>query len=241
VEDVIRSLSGQSKDPAFNKALELAVQRKKNSQSDFVTLFGQAYEEVQPEGRLATIFANAYQKDINFNSSNSQVLTIIRREASAAIKNTYLVLQKRIDKFGVASPNISLDENKGIISVELAGVDNPERVRRYLQATANLEFREVYRNGQDFVTNVLQPMNEAVKNSLSGKKEVDTTKKDTAAVAKAAADTSSKTGSLVKLRMLLILPKQGQIWKKKQSRLTRCLRSCILISHRMVVSSQVLL
>jgi SecD/SecF fusion protein len=196
VEDVIRSLSGQSKDPAFNKALELAVQRKKNSQSDFVTLFGQAYEEVQPEGRLATIFANAYQKDINFNSSNSQVLTIIRREASAAIKNTYLVLQKRIDKFGVASPNISLDENKGIISVELAGVDNPERVRRYLQATANLEFREVYRNGQDFVTNVLQPMNEAVKNSLSGKKEVDTTKKDTAAVAKAAADTSSKTGSL---------------------------------------------
>jgi len=170
VEDVIRSLSGQSKDPAFNKALDLAVQRKKNSTSDFVTLFGQAYEEVQPEGHLATIFANAYQKDIDFNSSNSQVLTIIRREASAAIKNTYMVLQKRIDKFGVASPNISLDENKGIISVELAGVDNPERVRRYLQATANLEFREVYRNGQDFVTNVLQPMNEAVKNSLSGKK-----------------------------------------------------------------------
>jgi SecD/SecF fusion protein len=197
VEDVIRSLSGQSKDPAFNKALELAVQRKKNSQSDFVTLFGQAYEEVQPEGRLASIFANAYQKDINFNSSNSQVLSIIRREAGAAIKNTYLVLQKRIDKFGVASPNISLDENKGIISVELAGVDNPDRVRRYLQATANLEFREVYRNGQDFVTNVLQPMNEAVKNSLSGKKAVDTTKAaaDTASVAKAAGDTS-KTGSL---------------------------------------------
>jgi SecD/SecF fusion protein len=197
VEDVIRSLSGQSKDPAFNKALELATQRKKNSQSDFVTLFGQAYEEVQPNGRLASIFANAYQKDINFNSSNQQVLNIIRREAGAAIKNTYLVLQKRIDKFGVASPNISLDENKGIISVELAGVDNPDRVRRYLQATANLEFREVYRNGQDFVTNVLQPMNEAVKNSLSGKKAVDTAAKaaDSSAVATTAKDTS-KTGSL---------------------------------------------
>jgi SecD/SecF fusion protein len=196
VEDVIRSLSGQSKDPAFNKALDLATQRKKDSQSDFVTLFGQAYEEVQPNGRLATIFANAYQKDISFNSSNQQVLNIIRREAGAAIKNTYLVLQKRIDKFGVASPNISLDENKGIISVELAGVDNPDRVRRYLQATANLEFREVYRNGQDFVTNVLQPMNEAVKNSLSGKKEVDSTKQDSSAVAAAAAKDTSKTGSL---------------------------------------------
>ena len=197
VEDVIRSLSGQSKDPAFNKALELATQRKKNSQSDFVTLFGQAYEEVQPNGRLATIFANAYQKDIDFNSTNQQVLNIIRREASAAIKNTYLVLQKRIDKFGVASPNISLDENKGIISVELAGVDNPDRVRRYLQATANLEFREVYRNGQDFITNVLQPMNEAVKNSLSGKKEVDSSNAvDSTAVVAKAADDTSKTGSL---------------------------------------------
>jgi SecD/SecF fusion protein len=196
VEDVIRSLSGQSKDPAFNKALDLATQRKKNSQSDFVTLFGQAYEEVQPNGRLATIFANAYQKDINFNSSNQQVLNIIRREAGAAIKNTYLVLQKRIDKFGVASPNISLDENKGIISVELAGVDNPDRVRRYLQATANLEFREVYRNGQDFVANVLQPMNDAIKNSLSGKKATDSTKVDSATVAAKAAGDTSKTGSL---------------------------------------------
>jgi SecD/SecF fusion protein len=130
VEDVIRSLSGHSQDAAFNKALDLAVQRKKTSQSDFVTLFGQAYEEVQPQGRLSTIFANAYQKDIDFNTSNSKVLDVIRREAGAAIKNTYLVLQKRIDKFGVASPNISLDENKGIISVELAGVDNPERVRK---------------------------------------------------------------------------------------------------------------
>jgi SecD/SecF fusion protein len=196
VEDVIRSLSGQSKDPAFVKALDLATQRKKTSQSDYVTLFGQAYEEVQPGGRLSNIFANAYQKDINFNSSNQQVLDIIRREAGAAIKNTYLVLQKRIDKFGVASPNISLDENKGIISVELAGVDNPDRVRKYLQATANLEFREVYRNDQQFITGVLQPMNEAIKNSLSGKKAVDsTTAKAAADTTKAATDTS-KTGSL---------------------------------------------
>ena len=205
VEDVIRALSGNSKDPAFNKALELAKQRKKASQSDFVSLFGTAYEEVQPSGRLATIFGNANQKDINFNSTNQQVLNVIRREAGAAIKNTYLVLQKRIDKFGVAQPNISLDANKGIISVELAGVDNPDRVRRYLQASANLEFRETYRN-QEFAGTVLQPMNEALKAALGGKAPAADTANatDSAALAAAAADTTgakaksdtAKTGSL---------------------------------------------
>jgi SecD/SecF fusion protein len=200
VEDVIRALSGNSKDPAFNKALELARQRKKSSQSDFLSLFGTAYEEVQPNGRLATIFANASQKDLTFNSSNQQVLNIIRREAGAAIKNTYLVLQKRIDKFGVAQPNISLDATKGIISVELAGVDNPDRVRRYLQASANLEFRETYRN-QEFASAVLQPMNEALKAALGGKTAADSTKTADSTATAAAADTTGKakadtTGSL---------------------------------------------
>lgn len=200
VEDVIRALSGHSKDPAFNKALDFAKQRKKASQSDFVSLFGQAYEEVQPGGRLASIFANSSQKDLTFNSSNQQVLNVIRREAGAAIKNTYLVLQKRIDKFGVAQPNISLDANKGIISVELAGVDNPDRVRRYLQASANLEFRETYRN-QEFAATVLQPINEALKAALGGKAPADTAKAADSSAVAAAADTTGKaktdsTGSL---------------------------------------------
>ncbi|MCW3464291.1 protein translocase subunit SecDF [Chitinophaga nivalis] len=199
VEDVIRALSGQSKDPAFNKALELADQRKKTNQADFVTLFGQTYAEVAPQGRLATIFANAYQKEITFNSSNQQVLDMIRKESRAAIKNTYIVLQKRIDKFGVAQPNINLDENKGLISVELAGVDNAARVRKYLQATANLEFREVYKNSPDFFQNVLNPMNEAIRNSLGGHEApVATPAADStqpALAANAAAD-SSKSGSL---------------------------------------------
>ncbi|SFW14459.1 protein translocase subunit SecDF [Chitinophaga sancti] len=195
VQDVILSLSGHSTDKDFNRALENAAIAKKASQSDFVTLFGQEYAKVAPQGRLATIFANAYQKDINFNTSNDEVLKVIRREAGAAIKNTYLVLQKRIDKFGVASPNISLDESKGIISVELAGVDNPDRVRKYLQASANLEFRETYRNDADFVNNVLVKMNEALKNATAGKPVVDTAA--TAATKPAAAATdSSKDGSL---------------------------------------------
>ncbi|PSL48088.1 SecD/SecF fusion protein [Chitinophaga niastensis] len=196
VEDVIRALSGQSKDPAFNKALERANELRKTSQADFVTLFGQAYTEIAPQGKLASIFANAYQKDITFNSSNQQVLDMIRKASRVAIKNTFTVLRKRIDKFGVAQPNISLDENKGLISVELAGVDNAARVHKYLQATAKLEFREVYKNSPEFFQNVLTPMNEAIRNSLGGASAtpaVDTAK---AKIAAATPTDTSKTGSL---------------------------------------------
>lgn len=200
VEDVIRALSGQSKDAAFNKALERANELKKTNQADFVTLFGQAYTEVAPQGKLASIFANAYQKDITFNSSNQQVLDMIRKESRVAIKNTYIVLQKRIDKFGVAQPNISLDENKGLISVELAGVDNAARVHKYLQATANLEFREVYKNSPDFIQNVLSPMNDAIRNAKAAVTAAPATPAaatDTAATATAAAaKDTAKDGSL---------------------------------------------
>ncbi|GEP90216.1 SecD/SecF fusion protein [Chitinophaga terrae (ex Kim and Jung 2007)] len=197
VEDVIRALSGQSKDAAFNKALERANELKKTNQADFVTLFGQAYSEIAPQGRLANIFANAYQKDITFNSTNAQVLDMIRRESKVAIKNTYIVLQKRIDKFGVAQPNISLDENKGLISVELAGVDNAARVHKYLQATANLEFRDVYKNSPDFFQNVLVPMNEAIKNaSVTPAAAAPATTDTTATAANNNAADTSKDGSL---------------------------------------------
>ncbi|RAJ02260.1 SecD/SecF fusion protein [Chitinophaga skermanii] len=198
VEDVIRALSGNSKDVAFNQAIERAKEKRRTSQADFVTLFGESYKEIAPSGSLATIFGNAYQKDINFNTSNEQVLNIIRNEAKGAIKNTYLVLMKRIDKFGVAQPNINLDEKRGIISVELAGVDDVDRVRKYLQASANLEFREVHKNAEFIGT--LQNMNQAAALALNGKSVVaDTTaKKDSAAVAAtpASPNDTSKTGSL---------------------------------------------
>lgn len=200
VEDVIRALSGHSKDAAFNRALDRANELKKTNQTDYVTLFGQAYTEVAPQGKLATIFANAYQKDINFNSTNQQVLDMIRRESRVAIKNTYIVLQKRIDKFGVAQPNISLDENKGLISVELAGVDNAARVHKYLQATANLEFREVYKNSPEFVQNVLSPMNDAIRAALNAgnttKAAPAATDTAKAAAATAAAQDTGKDASL---------------------------------------------
>lgn len=200
VEDVLRALSGQSRDAAFNRALELAKERKKNSQADFVTLFGSAYKEVAPEGKLSTIFATAQQKQITFNSTNDEVLNVIRNEAKAAIKNTHKVLQNRIDKFGVASPTINLDENRGIISVELAGVDDADRVRKYLQASANLEFRETYKSGDEFYMQVLQPMNEAIRASISGKKDTTAapaTKDTAAAPAAASSDTTASLTSLL--------------------------------------------
>ncbi|PUZ21704.1 protein translocase subunit SecDF [Chitinophaga parva] len=200
VEDVIRSLSGRSKDGAFNQALKQANEMKKTSQSDYVTLFGQAYEQINPSGKLATIFANAYSKDIDYNSSNAKVLDVLRREARAAIQNTYLVLQKRIDKFGVSQPNVSLDENKGIISVELAGVDNRERVRKYLTGIANLEFREVYKGGVENYQNILVPVNEAIRAALMGKSaDTSAARADstaTAAATPAAKDTTGGNGSL---------------------------------------------
>ncbi|MGN7721832.1 protein translocase subunit SecDF [Chitinophaga sp. 22620] len=201
VEDVVRQLSGQSKDPAFNKAIAKAKERKKNSQSDFVTLFGEAYKEEAPNGKLSSIFASAQQKQITFNSSNDQVLNIVRNESRAAIRNTYKVLQNRIDKFGVASPSINLDENRGIISVELAGVDDADRVRKYLQASANLEFRETYKTSQAFYDGVLLPMNEAIKASLGNAPKVDTgaVKQDSTATAAAPTAAPDTTGSLSSL------------------------------------------
>ena len=165
LDELVRSMSNNPKDPALNAAINTANRKKANSQADFVTLFGESF----PQGRaLAPLFVkpNA-QQAITLNSTNAQVLSQIRREARDAIQRTYKVLQTRIDKFGVAQPSVNLDESRGIITVELAGVRNPERVRNYLQSTANLQFFEVYSN-QDILTTFDQA-NEALVAVLGGK------------------------------------------------------------------------
>ena len=145
LEGLIKSMSNNSPDPALNKALDMATKEKANSAADYITLFGQAWQKVKPANeRLAPLFANAFEKKITYNSTDQQVLSTIRTESRDAIKRTYNVLQQRIDKFGVAQPEINLDLDKGIISVALAGVHNPERVRNYLQAIAKLEFWETF-------------------------------------------------------------------------------------------------
>ncbi|MFN8251294.1 MAG: protein translocase subunit SecDF [Ferruginibacter sp.] len=143
LEGLLKSLSNNAKDPALLKAIETATQRKINSDADYITLFKTAFIEQNGPGKLAALFAGQ-GKDIKPGDSDEQAVSKLSGIAKGAIKETYKILLKRIDRFGVAQPNINLDENKGIINVELAGVDNPERVKKLLQASARLQFWEVY-------------------------------------------------------------------------------------------------
>ncbi|RYD58271.1 MAG: protein translocase subunit SecDF [Sphingobacteriales bacterium] len=178
LDDLVRSMSNNPKDAALNKAIADANKAKANSQANFVTLFGEAFKKNNPNGKLAYLFTKPSEKDLTLASTNEQVLAKINKEGSDAIKRTYNVLLTRIDKFGVASPNINLDENKGIITVELAGVRDPERVRTYLQSTAKLQFFETYSNNE--VISALQPANDALAAYLSGTTETTTTTTDSA-------------------------------------------------------------
>jgi len=198
LDGLIRSMSNNPKDATLNSALEKATQKKANSDADYVTLFREAFKEINPNGKLAGLFAGASQASrIKVTSSDDEVIAVIREEANLAVKRTYDRLSARIDQFGVAQPNINLDQNKGIINVELAGVqDNPERVRKYLQATANLEFWETYSVDQNFYVQYIAPIDAKIKDYLSGVKTTDTTKVDTASVANNSDTGKGKTPAL---------------------------------------------
>ena len=145
VKDIVKALAGHSQDPTFVRAMELATERQEKSQGDFVTLFGEAFEEVDPNARLASIFLYEFKdKGITVNSTNSEVLKVLRSESEGAINRSYQILRTRIDRFGVAQPNIQKLENSGRILVELPGIKDPKRVRKLLQGTAQLEFWETY-------------------------------------------------------------------------------------------------
>ncbi len=145
VKDIVKALSGDSQDPTFLKAMELATKRQEESKGDFVTLFGEAFKEVDPNASLVSIFLYEFKdKGININSSNDDVLKVLKSESDGAIDRSYQILGTRIDRFGVAQPNIQKMENSGRILVELPGIKDPKRVRKLLQGTAQLEFWETY-------------------------------------------------------------------------------------------------
>ena len=145
VKDIVKALAGNSQDPTFVRAMELATERQEKSEGDFVTLFGEAFEEVDPNARLASIFLYEFKdKGITVNSSNSEVLKVLKSESEGAINRSYQILRTRIDRFGVAQPNIQKMESSGRILVELPGIKDPKRVRKLLQGTAQLEFWETY-------------------------------------------------------------------------------------------------
>jgi len=183
----VRSMSNNPRDPALNRAIADANLAKANSEANFITLFGDTYQKENPGVNMAYLFTKPSERDITRNSTNNEVIAKLNAEAKDAVKRTYNVLKTRIDKFGVANPNVNLDEKKGIITVELAGVHNPERVRTYLQATAKLQFFETFTNaeiGPQIVT-----ANDALYAFLSG--TTDTTANDSTKKATAAADTTN--------------------------------------------------
>ena len=147
LQDLVRALSGDNPSPAFQQALNLAKQRSVNSRDDFITLFGNAWKEVAGGQRLSQIFGTYEMKDkIKPESTDAEVLTVIRSEAESAVSNSFNVLRNRIDRFGVTQPSIQKIGNSGRILVELPGVKEPERVRKLLQGTASLEFWETFTN-----------------------------------------------------------------------------------------------
>ncbi len=147
-KDLIAELANNSKDPTFNQALDNAEEALKSSQSDFVSLFGQEFQKVANGKKLSRFFisnAAVREKGIDTQSSDGEVIRVLSDITKDVVSLTYNRLKQRIDKMGVVQPNISLDESRDIILVELPGIDNPERARNFLQASAQLEFWDVYR------------------------------------------------------------------------------------------------
>jgi len=149
VQDIMLALSNHSMDTTFRRALQVAEHSQESSQEGFITLFGRAFEEIDPNARLAAIFGTIELRDkVDFNSTNEEVLDVLREETQVAIDNSFNILTSRIDRFGVSQPRIAQLEMRGRILIQLPGIKDPQRVRDILQSTANLEFWETYENSE---------------------------------------------------------------------------------------------
>ena len=189
VPDVVETLADHKTDVAFTKAMEQARAEEEKSQDDFITLFINAYHKNAPGHKLAEIFATQQlQGKVNPQSSDAEVEKAIRAEVSAAIDNSFNVVRTRIDKFGVVQPNIQkLEGQEGRIMVEMPGISEPERMRKLLQGSANLEFWETY-NAQEIIPYLVQ-LDSQLANGGEGETKADTTaaaKADTTAAVKEA-------------------------------------------------------
>ena len=203
VPDVVKSLAGESaSEPAFAKALADAREQAKKESADFVDIFVSVYQKQNGENRLGGVFASKLkEKNISYNSTDNEVKKVLAEEVAAAVENSNKVVRSRIDRFGVAQPNIQVLHGKGQIGqimVEMPGIKEPERVRKLLQGSANLEFWETY------TLNELQPALVEVDNRLAkGTTPADTTAADSAAhksvEEKAAADAAARHPLFAKL------------------------------------------
>lgn len=185
VPDVVAALADHKTDAAFTKSMDEARKDEETSQDDFISLFVKHYKQNAPGHRLAEIFATQQMKGkVSTQSSDSEVEKALRAEVQAAVDNSFNVVRNRIDKFGVVQPNIQkLEGQSGRIMVEMPGVKEPERVRKLLQGSANLEFWETF-NSQEIV-----PLLAQLNQKLVGA-DVDATAADSVAAPAAAADTT---------------------------------------------------
>ncbi len=190
IPELIDNLSGNSSDPAFRQAMANARERQKNSDADFITLFGQEYAKIPERGPLSAIFYTPDRKEMfDREGDDASYLDALRNEAESALNNTERILRTRIDKFGVAQPSIQKQAFSGRIQIELPGVKDKERVRKVLQSTANLEFWETYDNTEVY------PALEAANTRLRDKLKLGT---DTAPSTGASFDRTLSTGFALK-------------------------------------------
>jgi SecD/SecF fusion protein len=190
---LLKSLANNSTDPSFQTALLNADKRKANSDADFIGLFLDEYKKLAPGRPLAGLFAAGSSNEINIKSTDDEVITYIRNQANTAFNLTFDRLRTRIDQFGVAQPSINPIPSRGLISVELPGIKDKERVRRLLQSTANLQFWEVYTLADASYQNGWQKMITGFNAKYGG--QPDSTKKDSATVKATPAPTTAPDSS----------------------------------------------
>ncbi|MEI7675705.1 MAG: protein translocase subunit SecDF, partial [Bacteroidales bacterium] len=185
-----------SQDENFNKALAAASVRQVNEQGNYIDFFAQEYKKLDPNARLAALFSFEFKDKISTTSSDAEVVKLLKTEMESAISNSFNVLRTRIDRFGVVAPNIQRMEQDGRISIELPGVKEPERVRKLLQGSANLEFwttynfEEIYQN-LVAANNTIRDINKAAKNKPVAKDSLlaNVAKKDSAKTVASVKDT----------------------------------------------------
>jgi SecD/SecF fusion protein len=199
VVDLVRTLSNNSTDSTFTQAIAIAKKEVQSSQDDFVTLFGKAFEKIDPNAKLAAVFNTIQLRDrIGYNSTNAEVLDVLRAETKIAIDNSVKILRARIDQFGVAQPNFQEMGQAGRVMIELPGIKDHDRVRKLLQVSAKLEFWETYENGE--VYGFLQDANNRLRDlEAAASAPVDTLTKSAEQVAAEAADTTKPKSLLDEL------------------------------------------
>ncbi len=170
LEDLVKALAGNNNSEEFNAAIELAKKNSTNSRADFISLFADAWKEVAGGKRLASVFGTYEMRDrIKPESTDEQVISVIREDAESAVANSFNVLRNRIDRFGVTQPSIQRLGGSGRILVELPGVKEPERVRKLLQGTASLEFWTTFK--ADELLNYIEEANATLAQILSEEEE----------------------------------------------------------------------